>query len=161
MSPFRIAFVTKFDTLFTRCQEIDNPVDNTFRNFNFCTSIWWSMKSNSFLKSNKTALIVAPLPSVALFHECSMLIKAWVLLRPGIVPNWREATFLRTACFTKPSTTKSSAAFYKMGVNDMRLKWLFTSRIGFCFGIGEMLASFHDNGRRATMYEQFNDVRYW
>ena len=118
------------------------------------------MRSNAFLKSNKTALTVAPLPSVALFHECSMLIKAWVVLLPDIAPNRWESTFLRSAGFTKPSTTKSSATFDKMGVKDMGLKWLFTSRIGFCFGIGEMLSSFHDDGRRASMYEQFKMFTY-
>ena len=65
-----------------------------------------------------------------------------------------------TAGFTKLYTTNFSATFDKMSVNDMGLKWLFTSRVGFSFGIGEMLASFHDDGRRASMHEQFNDVEY-
>ena len=99
------------------------------------------MRSIAFLKSTKTALTIAPLPSVALFHECSMLIKAWVVLLPGIVPNWQGSTFLRTADFTKFSITKSSVTFDKMGVKDMGRKWLFASRIGFCFGTGEILAS--------------------
>ena len=38
----------------------------------------------------------------------------------------------------------------------MGRRWLFTSRIGFCFWIGEILANFHDDGSRASKKERFN-----
>ena len=43
---------------------------------NFPTNIRWSMRSKAFLKSKRTTLTVAPLPSVALFQ-------AWIMLTRG------------------------------------------------------------------------------
>ena len=42
----------------------------------FPTKIRWSMRSKAFLKSKRTTLAVAPLPSVALFQAWIMLTRA-------------------------------------------------------------------------------------
>ena len=121
--------------------------------WSFLTKIWWSIRSNAFRKSNRTTLQVALFPSVELYHECSILIRACVVLLPGTVPNCRVSIFASTAGLTYCSTTNSSATFDRMGVNEIGRRCLLTSVTGFCLGMGAMFASFHDCGSRASLNE--------
>lgn len=63
----------------------------------FWTSIRWSIRSNALLKSNNTALTVAPFPSVALHHACVILISTFVALDPGVILE-----LLQTSIFIRP-----------------------------------------------------------
>ena len=110
------------------------------------------------LKSNNTALTVAPFPSVALFHACVTLKSASVVFDPGIVPNCFGSTFAGTAGFTCCSSTNSSATFDSAGVREIGRKCLFSSYTGTCFGIGTISAYFQDCGSRASANEQLIQV---
>ena len=60
----------------------------------------WSMRSKAFLKSKRTTLIVASLPSVALFHAWIMLTRASEVPEPGTMPNCLGSTFASTEGLT-------------------------------------------------------------
>ena len=121
---------------------------------NLLTKMRWSMRSKAFLKSKRTAVTVAPFPSVALIHEWVILARASVVLEPGTVPNCRGSICLSTAGLTKRSTTISSANLERIDVREIGRRCLFTSRTGVCFGIGVTSACFHDCGSRASEKEQ-------
>ena len=73
-------------------------------------------------------LFVEPLPSVVLFQECSMLIRACLVLEFGMDPNCLLSILANTAGFRCRSTTKSSAInFDRIGVKDIGRKWLLIS----------------------------------
>ena len=59
-----------------------------------------SMRSRAFLKSKKTTLIVASLPSVALFQAWIMLTRASEVPKPGTMPNCLGSTFASAAGLT-------------------------------------------------------------
>ena len=69
-------------------QEITGSGMSTFRG---------SMRSKASLKSKRTSLIVASLPSVALFQAWIMLTRASELPKPGTMPNCLGSTFASTA----------------------------------------------------------------
>ena len=102
------------------------------------------MRSNAFLKSNRTSLTKAPLPRLATLW--TMLIRACVVDDFGTVPYW--STTLRIAGLINCSTTTSSASFETIGANETGLKSLFTVRTGFCFGMGITSANFQAVGKR-------------
>ena len=70
--------------------------------------------------------------SVCLAQECTVLVNACVVEDFGIAPNWLSPIDGRKYS----ATTNSSATLERMDVNEMGSRCLFTSLIGFCFGIG-------------------------
>ena len=70
-----------------------------FKLHNFSTSILWSIGSNTFLKSKKIALTVAPFPSVSFDKSWSMCISAWVVEELRTAPYWFGTSTSRTARF--------------------------------------------------------------
>ena len=62
------------------------------------------MRSNAFLKSNRTTLTVAPVPSVASFYLWIILKRANTGLDLGIAPYWFGSTLRSTAGFTNSFT---------------------------------------------------------
>ena len=89
-----------------------------------------------------------PVPSVCLAQECTRLINACVVEDFGIAPNWLSPIFLRIDGRQYSATTNSSATIERMGS-----RCLFTSLIGFCFGIGTVSADFQEGGKRLSSKE--------
>ena len=121
----------------------------------FCTKTLWSIRSKALRKSSRTTLAVAPFPSVLTSQLCVMLISACVVNELGIVPNCLWSISFNTAGLTYCSTIWSSVILDRIGVSEIRRRCLFTSFIGFCFGTGTTSASFQDDGRRPSRYEEF------
>ena len=90
-----------------------------------------------------------PVPSVCLVQECTILISAYVVEDAGMAP-----IFLRIDGRKCSANTNSSATLERRGVSEMRRRCLFTSLIGFCFGIGTISADFQEGGRRFSPKEQ-------
>ena len=98
--------------------------------------------------------MVDPVPSVCLVQECTILISAYVVEDAGMAPNWLSPIFLRIDGRKCSATTNSSATLERRGVSEMGRRCLFTSLIGFCFGIGTISADFQEGGRRFSPKEQ-------
>ena len=94
-----------------------------------------------------------PAPSVYLAQERTILINACVVEDFGIAPNWLSPIFLRIDGRKYSATTNSSATLERMDVNEMGRRCLFTSLIGFCFGIGTVSADFQEGGKRLSAKE--------
>ena len=118
----------------------------------FSARMEWLIRSKAFLWSKRTTLTVEPFPSVCFVQACSILIKAWVVEDLGTDPNWLSLIFLIRTGLTCVSTINSSATLDNIGVSEIRRRYLFTSLIGFCFGMGTTSASFQEAGRHASRY---------
>ena len=94
-----------------------------------------------------------PVPSVCLAQKCTRLINACVVEDFGLSPNWLSPIFLRIDGRKYSATTNSSATLERMDVNEMGRRCLFTSLIGFCFGIGKVSADFQEGGKRLSAKE--------
>ena len=75
-------------------------------------------------------------PSVYFVQVYSILIKAWVVEDLGTHPNRLSLIFLIRTGLTCPSTINSSATLDNIGASKIGRRSLFTSLIGFCFGLG-------------------------
>ena len=71
-----------------------------------------------------------------------------------MAPNWLSSIFLRIDGHKCSATTNSSATLQRRGVSEMGRRCLFTSLIGFYFGIGMVSADFQEGGRRFSPKEQ-------
>lgn len=79
-------------------------------------------------------------------QECTILISAYVVEDAGMALNWLSPIFLRIDGRKCSATTNSSATLERRGVSEMGRRCLFTSLIGFCFGIGTISAEFQEGG---------------
>ena len=77
-------------------------------------------------------------------------INACVVEDFGIAPNWLSPIVLRIDGCKYSATKNSSATLERMDVNKMGRRCLFTSLIGFCFGIGTVSADFQEGGKRLS-----------
>ena len=80
-------------------------------------------------------------------------INACVVEDFGIAPNWLSPIFLRIDGRKYSATKNSSATLERIDVNEMGRRCLFTSLIGFCFGIGTVSADFQEGGKRLSAKE--------
>ena len=80
-------------------------------------------------------------------------INACVVEDFGIAPNWLSPIFLRIDGHKYSATKNPSATLERMDVNEMERRCLFTSLIGFCFGIGTVSAYFQEGGKRLSAKE--------
>ena len=62
--------------------------------------------------------------------------------------------FLRIDGRRYSATTNSSDTLKRTGVNEMGRRCLFSSLIGFCFGIGTVSADFQEGGKLLLAKEQ-------
>ena len=85
---------------------------------------------------------------------CTILISACVVEDSGIAPNWLSPIFLRIDGRKCSASTNSSATLERTGVNEIGRRCLFTSLIGFSFGIGTVSADFQEGGKRLSEKEQ-------
>ena len=121
----------------------------------FCTKTLRSIRSKALRKSSRSTLAVAPFPSVLTSQLYVMLISACVVDELGIVPNCLWSISFNTAGLTYCLTIWFSVILDRIGVSEIGRRCLFTSFIGFCFGTGTTSASFQDDGRRPSRYEEF------
>ena len=84
-----------------------------------------------------------------------MLISACVVDEFGMAPYWLSPIFFSITGFKCSSTTNSSATFDRTDVNEMGRRWLLTSLIDFCLGIGTMSADFKDGDSRHSAKDEF------
>ena len=94
-------------------------------------------------------MAVGPFPSVLTSQLCVRLISACFVDELGIVPNCLWSISFNTAGLT------CSTILDRIGVSEIGRRCLFTSFIGFCFGTDTTSASFQDDGRRPSRYEEF------
>ena len=95
-----------------------------------------------------------PVLSVCLVQECTILISACVVEDSGIAPKWLSPISLRIDGRKCSATTNSSATLERTGGNEMGRRCLFTSLIGFCFGIGTVSADIQEGGKRLSAKQQ-------
>ena len=120
------------------------------------TNIWWSTRSQAFLKSIKAVLTVEPVPSVACSQWWNMEIRANVVHEPGINPNCAGSMADNSTGFNSLSITKPSATLDKVDVNEMGLRSLLMSLTVGALGTGGMPAIFQARG---TLYSEKEVLR--
>ena len=83
------------------------------------------------------------------------VIKARVVLEPGMKPNWVQSMRSIIAGFRSYFITASSAILLSVEVRDIGLRSLLTSITCLSFGIGQILSNFQQAGTRFSLNDVF------
>ena len=93
---------------------------------NLVSKIWWSTRSNAFLKSTSSTRIMVPLDSSAAFHMCTSSIRACTVDVPLTDPNCWGLTWSPAMAVIQVQV-KCSKHFDNTGVSEIGRRSLWMS----------------------------------